>query len=80
MAEIAITPQYRLVLNRWQAGRIAIREVELFVKTGWLTREQADQIYTYPRKQTDLVLNDPFTTENLERIKLDVNKQAESNG
>lgn len=80
MAEIAITPQYRLVLNRWQNGLITIRQVELFVKTGWLTREQADQIYTYPRKQTDLVLNDPFTTENLERIKLDVNKQAESNG
>lgn len=80
MAEIAITPQYRLVLNRWQAGTITIRQVELFVKTGWLTREQADQIYTYSRKQTDLVLNDPFTTENLERIKLDVNKQAESNG
>jgi hypothetical protein len=80
MAEIAITPQYRLVLNRWQAGTITIRQVELFVKTGWLTRDQADQIYTYPRKQTDLVLNDPFTTENLERIKLDVNKQAESNG
>lgn len=80
MAEIAITPQYRLVLNRWQAGLITIRQVELFVKTGWLTREQADQIYTYPRKQTDLVLNDPFTTENLERIKFDVNKQAESNG
>lgn len=80
MAEIAITPQYRLVLNRWQNGLITIRQVELFVKTGWLTRDQADQIYTYPRKQTDLVLNDPFTTENLERIKLDVNKQAESNG
>ena len=80
MAEIAITPQYRLVLNRWQAGLMTIRQVELFVKTGWLTREQADQIYTYPRKQTELVINDPFTTENLERIKLDVNKQAESNG
>jgi hypothetical protein len=80
MAEIAITPQYRLVLNRWQAGLITIRQVELFVKTGWLTRDQADQIYTYPRKQTDLVLNDPFTTENLERIKLDVNKQADTDG
>lgn len=80
MAEIAITPQYRLVLNRWQAGLMTIRQVELFVKTGWLTREQADVIYTYPRKQTDLVLNDPFTTENLERIKLDVNKQADTDG
>lgn len=80
MAEIAITPQYRLVLNRWQAGTITIRQVELFVKTGWLTREQADMIYTYPRKQTQLVLNDPFTIENLERIKLDVNKQADTDG
>jgi hypothetical protein len=80
MADVAITPQYRLILNRWQAGRMTIREVELCVKTLWLTREQADMIYTYPRKQTELVLNDPFTTENLERIKLDVNKQAESNG
>lgn len=69
MAEIAITPQYRLVLNRWQAGRITIREVELFVKTQWLTREQADAIYTYPRKQTELVLNDPFTVERLEEIR-----------
>jgi len=80
MADVVITPQYRLVLNRWQNGLITIRQVELFVKTGWLTRDQADQIYTYPRKQTDLVLNDPFTTENLERIKLDVNKQADTDG
>ncbi len=80
MAEIAITPQYRLVLNRWQAGTITIRQVELFVKTGWLTRDQADMIYTFPRKPTELVLNDPFTTENLERIKLDVNKQADTDG
>ena len=69
MAEIAITPQYRLVLNRWQAGLITIRQVELFVKTGWLTREQVDVIYTYPRKQTELVLNDPFTIERLEEIR-----------
>ena len=69
MAEIAITPQYRLVLNRWQNGLITIRQVELFVKTGWLTREQVDVIYTYPRKQTELVLNDPFTIERLEEIR-----------
>lgn len=72
--------RYRLMLLGWQNGTVLIRQVELAVKTGWLTRDQADQIYTYPRKQTELVLNDPFTTENLERIKLDVNKQAESNG
>ena len=63
MADIVITPQYRLVLNRWTAGAITIRQVELFVKTGWLTREQADVLYTYPRKQTDLVLSDPFSLE-----------------
>lgn len=72
MAEIAITPQYRLVLNRWQAGLITIRQVELFVKTGWLTRDQADQIYTYPRKPTELVLNDPFTPERLEEIRANI--------
>jgi hypothetical protein len=80
MADVAITPQYRLVLNRWQAGTITIRQVELFVKTGWLTRDQADLIYTYPRKDTELVRNDPFTPEILERIKLDVNKQADTDG
>ena len=72
MADVAITPQYRLVLNRWQAGTITIRQVELFVKTGWLTREQADLIYTYPRKQTDLVLNDPFSVEVVEAYRLEV--------
>ena len=73
MADIAITPQYRLVLNRWQNGLITIRQVELFVKTGWLTREQADLIYTYPRKQTELVLNDPFTLERVEEERLRIN-------
>ena len=70
MADVAITPQYRLVLNRWQAGTITIRQVELFVKTGWLTREQADLIYTYPRKQTQLVLDDPFSVERVEEERL----------
>lgn len=72
--------RYRLMLAGWQNGTVLIRQVELAVKTGWLTREQADVIYTYPRKQTQLVLNDPFTPENLERIKLDVNKQADTDG
>ena len=72
--------RYRLMLLGWQNGTVLIRQVELFVKTRWLTRDQADMIYTFPRKPTELVINDPFTTENLERIKLDVNKQAESNG
>jgi hypothetical protein len=78
MADIAMTPQYRLVLNRWQAGRITIREVELFVKTLWLTREQADMIYTYPRKETELVLNDPLTPERLYSIQEAVNGSVSS--
>jgi hypothetical protein len=72
MADVAITPQYRLVLNRWQAGTITIRQVELFVKTGWLTRDQADLIYTYPRKDTELVRNDPFTPEIQDAIEEEV--------
>ena len=72
MADVAITPQYRLVLNRWQAGTITIRQVELFVKTGWLTRDQADLIYTYPRRDTELVRNDPFTPEIQDAIEEEV--------
>lgn len=68
--DVAITPQYRLVLNRWTAGTITIRQVELFVKTGWLTRDQADLIYTYPRRPTQLVLDDPFTLERVEEERL----------
>ena len=74
MADVVITPQYRLVLNRWQAGLITIRQVELFVKTGWLTREQADLIYTYPRKDTELVRNDPFTAEIQDAIEEEVQR------
>ena len=75
MADVVITPQYRLVLNRWQAGTITIRQVELFVKTGWLTREQADLIYTFPRKDTELVRNDPFTLERLADIQNNVENE-----
>ncbi len=74
MADVAITPQYRLVLNRWQAGTITIRQVELFVKTDWLTRDQADLIYTYPRKDTELVRNDPFTPEIQDAIEEEVQR------
>lgn len=74
MADVAMTPQYRLVLNRWQAGTITIRQVELFVKTGWLTRDQADLIYTYPRKDTELVRNDPFTPEIQDAIEEEVQR------
>ena len=72
MADVAITPQYRLILRRWQDGGVTIREVELFVKTGWLTREQADLIYTYPRKQTQLVIDDPYTPERAYTIQEEV--------
>lgn len=74
MADVAITPQYRLILRRWQDGRVTIREVELFVRTGWLTREQADEIYKLPRKQTDLVLDDPLTDDTIETTRLEVNR------
>lgn len=80
MVNVAITPQYRLVLNRWTAGTITIRQVELFVRTGWLTRDQADQIYTYSRKQTQLVLNDPYSPQILESIRFDLSKQSNSDG
>ena len=72
MADIAITPQYRLILNRWKAGTITIRQVELFVKTEWLTREQADDIYTYPRAQTALVIADPYSPETVTTYRLEV--------
>lgn len=72
MADVAITPQYRLILRRWQDERVTIREVELFVKTGWLTREQADLIYTYSRKQTQLVIDDPYTPERVYIIQQEV--------
>lgn len=67
--DVAITPQYRLVLNRWIAGTITIRQVELFVKTEWLTRDQADLIYTYPRAQTALAQADPFSPEAVDVIR-----------
>ena len=67
--DVAITPQYRLILNRWIAGTITIRQVELFVRTEWLTRDQADLIYTYPRAQTALAQADPFSPEAVEAIR-----------
>ena len=72
MADIVLTPQYRLILRRWQDGRVTIREMELFVKTNWLTREQADMIYTYERKQTQLVIDDPLTSERIASIQDDI--------
>lgn len=69
MADVTITPQYRLILNRWQNGTITIRQVELFVKTEWLTRDQADLIYTYPRAQTTLVQADPYSPDVVDAIR-----------
>lgn len=65
--------RYRLMLMGWQNGTVLIRQVELAVKTGWLTREQADMIYTYPRKQTELVINDPLTPERVYSIQEAIN-------
>lgn len=65
--------RYRLMLLGWQNGTVLIRQVELAVKTGWLTREQADMIFTYPRKPTELVLNDPLTPERLYTIQEAIN-------
>lgn len=69
--------RYRLMLNGWQNGTVLIRQVELAVKTGWLTREQADMIYTYERKQTELVLNDPLTPARLYTIQEAINGNLE---
>ena len=73
--DVPETPIYRRTLARWQAGKMTIREVELLVKTSWFTREQADNIYTFPRRQTELVLNDPFTPERLEEIRTKINSE-----
>lgn len=73
--DVTITPQYRLTLNSWKAGTIAIRQVELFVRTEWLTRDQADLIYTYPRAQTALAQADPYSPE-----AVDVIRQEAGNG
>ena len=64
--------RYRLISTNWQNGLLTIRQIELFVKTAWLTREQADQIYTLPRKQTQLVVDDPYTPERAYSIEQEV--------
>ena len=66
--------RYRLISTNWQNGLLTIRQIELFVKTNWLTRGQADEIYELPRKQTDLVLNDPLTDDTIETTRLEVNR------
>lgn len=76
MADIPITPQYRLILSRWRTGVVTIRQIELFVKTNWLTREQADEIYTYPRALTPLVEADPFSPERVYTIQKELTNGA----
>jgi hypothetical protein len=66
------TPVYRRTLARWIAGTMTIREVELLTKTKWLTREQADDIYTHDRAQTPLVIADPYSPETVTTYRLEV--------
>ena len=66
------TPVYRRTLARWIAGTITIRQVELFVKTKWLTREQADDIYTHDRARTPLVDADPYSPEIVTQYRMEV--------
>ena len=35
---------YERILARWLAGKITEQQIDLLVKTGWLTQEQADSI------------------------------------
>lgn len=66
------TPVYRRTLARWIAGQITIREVELLTKTKWLSREQADDIYTHERAQTPLVDGDPYSPDIVTQYRLEV--------
>ncbi len=66
------TPVYRRTLARWIAGQITIREVELLTKTRWLTREQADDIYTHDRAQTPLVDADPYSPDIVTQYRMEV--------
>jgi hypothetical protein len=50
---------------------MTIREVELLTKTKWLTREQADDIYTHDRAQTPLVDGDPYSPETVTTYRLE---------
>jgi len=76
MADIVITTQYRLVLFRWMGGTITVRQVELLVKTEWLTRDQANTIYTYPRLQTSLALKDPWSPEVVQQYRNEQSPEA----
>jgi hypothetical protein len=51
---------------------MTIREVELLTKTKWLTREQADDIYTHDRARTPLVDADPYSPETVTQYRMEV--------
>jgi hypothetical protein len=51
---------------------MTIREVELLTKTKWLTREQADDIYTHDRARTPLVDADPYSPEIVTTYRMEV--------
>jgi hypothetical protein len=44
----------------------------LFVKTNWIAREQADDIYTHDRAQTALLIADPYSPEIVTTYRLEV--------
>lgn len=35
---------YEKILARWVAGKLTEAQIDLFVQTGWLTQEQANEI------------------------------------
>jgi hypothetical protein len=35
---------YQKILNRWLDGKITEEQIDLLVKTGWLTKEEGEEI------------------------------------
>ena len=70
MKDTGVISKYQLVLNFWKDGNIRVRQVELLVKTKWLTVDQADTIYTHPRLQTPLVVADSYSYEAVKAIRM----------
>ena len=70
MKDTGVISKYQLVLNFWKDGNIRVRQVELLVKTKWLTVDQADTIYTHPRLQTPLVVTDSYSYEEVKAIRM----------
>lgn len=76
MTDIVITPTQRLVTYGWMSGMVTIRRIELLVKTGYITRDQADMIYTYPRLQTSIAIADPWSPEVVEKYRSEQSSEA----